>query len=132
MLTATLRNVIRLASVFTIALFLAACSGHFSAGDLLGKYVLSVDDGVDTIELDANETYVHSYKPKGGAVDYQNGTWALEELQAGPTVVLNGFRSLRGEPVSGQVIYLLLVRKSLLGAPRLITNIDLNEGYVKQ
>jgi hypothetical protein len=114
-------------SVFMIAL-LAGCSSRYSAGDLAGRYVLSVDGGTDTIELEASGKYRHSYAAKSGAVDNQEGTWTLEDVQADPTVVLNNFQPLLGENVRGRGIYLLLIRRSF-GTLYLITNIDLNEGY---
>jgi len=86
----------RLVPVFMIAL-LAGCSSHYSAGELAGKYVLSVDGGIDSIELNANGTYSHVYTAKSGDVGHQEDTWSLEELQAGETVVLNNFRPLLEE-----------------------------------
>lgn len=110
---------------------LMGCSNHYSTKDLAGKYALSVNGAVDTIELELNGTYTHTYTAKGGQTDRQDGTWALEDLQAGPTVVLNDFHPLLSETVRGQGTYLLLVKKSF-GSLYLITNIDLNEGYKKQ
>jgi hypothetical protein len=115
--------------MITIALLLG-CSRHYSSRDLVGKYELPVDGGVDSIELQADGTYLHGYKSKSGQTDQQEGTWTLEELQAGSTVVLNDFHPLLAEHVRGQGTYLLLV-KSFFGNPYLITNIDLNEGYKK-
>ena len=120
----------KFASVFMIAL-LAGCSSRYSAGDLAGRYVLSVDGGTDTIELEASGKYRHSYAAKSGAVDHQEGTWTLEDVQTDPTVVLNNFQPLLGENVRGRGIYLLLIGRSF-GTLSLITNIDLNEGYKKQ
>jgi hypothetical protein len=117
----------RFLPVFMIAL-LAGCSGHYSVGELAGKYVLSVDGGIDSIELSANGTYSHVYTAKSGDVGHQEGTWSLEELQAGATVVLNSFRPLLGEDVQGRGTYLLLVKRSF-GDLYLITNIDLDTGY---
>jgi hypothetical protein len=120
----------RLVPVFMIAL-LAGCSSHYSAGELAGKYVLSVDGGIDSIELNANGTYSHVYTAKSGDVDHQEDTWSLEELPAGATVVLNNFRPLLGENVRGRGTYLLRVKRSFRDL-YLITNIDLDEGYKKQ
>jgi hypothetical protein len=120
----------KFASVFMVAL-LAGCSSRYSAGDLAGRYVLSVDGGTDTIELEASGKYRHSYAAKSGAVDHQEGTWTLEDVQADPTVVLDNFQPLLGENVRGRGIYLLLIRRSF-GTLYLITNIDLNDGYKKQ
>lgn len=120
----------KLASVLLICL-LAGCSSHYSAGEIAGKYVLSVGGGVDTIDLDANGTYTHAYKTKSGAIDHQDGTWTLEDLQAGPTVALDNFRPLLAEDTRGRGTYLLLVKRSF-GNLYLITNIDLDEGYKKQ
>ena len=120
----------KFAPVFMVAL-LAGCSSHYTAADLAGKYALSVDGGMDTIELEANGKYRHSYAAKSGAVDRQEGTWTLEDLQADPTVVLDNFQPLLGENVRGRGIYLLPIRRSF-GTLYLITNVDLNEGYKKQ
>jgi hypothetical protein len=121
----------RIALVFTIAL-LAGCSSHFSVGELAGKYVLSLDGGTDTIELSANGTYSHTYTAKSGNVGHQEDTWTLEELQAGPTVVLNNFHLLYKEDVGGRGAYYHLLVNRSFGNLYLITNIDLNEGYKKQ
>jgi hypothetical protein len=118
----------RLVSLFAIAM-LGGCSDHYSAADVAGKYVISVKGGgVDTIELSPDGTYTHSYKTEGGNVDHQGGTWGLEALQAGPTVVLNNFRPLLGEDIRGEGTYLLLVQSSF-GRITLVTNIDLGDGY---
>ena len=111
---------------------LAGCSSHYSAADLAGRYVLAIDGGTDTIELEANGKYLHSYAAKSGDVGRQEDTWNLEDLQAGATVVLNNFRSLSGEDARERGSYRLLVVKRLYGDLYLITNIDLNEGYKKQ
>jgi hypothetical protein len=121
----------KFAFVFMGAL-LAGCSSHYSAGELAGKYVLSVDGGTDTIELEANGKYLHSYVAKSGDVGRQEDTWGLEELQAGSTVVLNNFHPLSGESPRERGSYNLLLVKRSFGTLYLITNIDLNEGYKKQ
>lgn len=118
---------IKLVPVLVVAL-LSGCSDHYSAKEIAGRYVISVDGGVDTIELNPNGTYTHSYKSKGGLVDHQGGAWDLEALQAGATVALNNFHPLLGEDVRGEGTYLLLV-KSSFGRITLVTNIDLGEGY---
>ena len=123
--------VMKFASVFMVAL-LAGCSSHYSAGELAGKYALSVDGGTDAIELSANGTYSHTYTAKSGYVGHQEDTWTLEELQAGPTVVLNNFHLLFKEDVGGRGAYYLLLVKRSFGTLYLITNIDLNDGYKKQ
>jgi hypothetical protein len=127
----TVWHKMRLATVFMMALP-AGCSSHYSAGDLAGKYVLSVDGGTDTIELSADRTYSHTYTAKSGYVGHQEGTWTLEELQAGQTVVLNNFHLLFKEDVGGRGAYNLLLVKRSFGDLYLITNIDLDEGYKKQ
>jgi hypothetical protein len=120
-----------LAPIILLTALLSGCSSHYSIGDLAGKYVLSVDGGTDTIELGKNGTYIHTYKAKTAQVDQQEGKWTFENLQAGPTVVLNDFRRLLGKDAQRPVFYLLLVKKSF-GTYYLITDIDLNEGYKKQ
>jgi hypothetical protein len=121
----------KLAPMFVVTL-LAGCSNHYSAADLVGKYALSVDGGTDTIELESNGKYRHSYAAKNGAVDHQEDAWTLEELQAGSTVVLNNFHPLMGESDRERGSYHLLLVKRSVGTLYLITNIDLNEGYKKQ
>lgn len=121
----------RLASVIFLTALLAGCSGHYSARDLAGKYILSVDGGIDTLALNANGTYTETYKAKSGQASHQEGTWDLEKLQAGSTVVLNNFRSPFAADDRRPGFYLLLVKRSF-GSLYLITNIDLNEGYKKQ
>ena len=120
----------RLISAFIIAL-LTGCSSHISAEELAGSYALSVDGGTDTVELNSNGTYTHSYKTKSGLVDQQVEAWSLEDLQAGPTVVLNNFRPLLEENIQGKGTYLLLVKRSF-GHLYLITNIDLGAGYERR
>lgn len=120
----------RLISILSIIL-LIGCSTQISTAELSGKYLLSINGGIDTIILRADNTYTHSYVTKTGEMDNQNGTWTLEDLQAGPTVVLNNFHSLLNEGTVGEGFYNLLVKKSF-GDIYLITNIDLNDGYKKQ
>lgn len=115
--------------VLIFALALVSCrSGHYSKAELTGRYVISVDRGIDTIELNRNGTYTHRFKTKDGFTDHQEGIWDLEALQGGATVVLRNFRPLLGENVRGEGTYLLRVRSSF-GSISLITNIDLGEGY---
>lgn len=121
---------IRLVPVLVVAL-LSGCSNHYSAEEIAGRYVIFVNGGVDAIELSPSGTYTHSYKTESGRVDHQEGAWGLETLQAGPTVVLNGFRPLLGEDVRGEGTYLLRVKKSF-GRISLITNIDLDQGYKRE
>lgn len=124
----------RLAAAFIIALLvspLTGCSRHYSAQELAGKYALSVGEGTDTIVLNANGTYTETYRATSGQEDHQEGTWTLEEVQAGPTVVLSNFRPpFAKDPRPG--FYFLLVEKKWFGNIYLITNIDLNEGYKRQ
>jgi hypothetical protein len=120
-----------LATIILLPALLSGCPSHYSIEDLAGKYVLSVDGGIDTVDLDRNGTYVHTYKGKNAQVDQQEGKWTLENLQAGPTVVLNDFRPFREKNTQRPVFYLLLVER-WFGTYYLITNIDLNEGYKKQ
>lgn len=114
-----------------------ACSQNFTESDLIGKYIISTDDGVDTIELKSNGTYIHSYSIKGGPVQQQQGSWDIETFQAGPTVVLTNFQSIfpedNIEKQNSKITsyYLFLVRKNFDDI-YLITNIDLNIGYEKQ
>jgi hypothetical protein len=115
-----------------MAALVAGCSSHYSAGELAGKYVLSVDGATDTIELEANGKYLHSYAAKSGDVGRQEDTWTLEEMQAGSTVVLNNFHPLLRESARERGSYYLLLAKRSFGTLYLITNIDLNEGYKKQ
>jgi hypothetical protein len=117
--------------VFMAALAAVGCSSHYSSEDLAGRYVLTVDGGVDTLELSANGTYTHTYKARSGASDHQEGRWTLESLQAGSTVALDDFRPLLAEKTRGRGTYLLLVKKSFADL-YLITDIDLGEGYKKQ
>ena len=120
------------ALLFVISL-LAGCSSHYTSADLAGRYVLAVDGGTDTIELEANGKYLHSYavkKAEKSGIKKTRGI--LEDLQAGPTVVLNNFHSLAGEDARERGSYRLLLVKRVYGELYLITNIDLNEGYKKQ
>ena len=94
--------------------------------------MLSVDGGIDTIELNASGTYTHTYQAKSGAVDHQEDKWTLEELQAGSTVVLNNFHPLLAASARDRGAYYLLLVKRSFGILYLITNIDLDEGYKKQ
>lgn len=81
--------------------------------------------------LNVNGTYADVYNAKSGQARRQEGTWDLEYLQAGPTVVLNSFRSPFPEDGGRPGFYYLLAERSF-GNLYLITNIDLNEGYKKQ
>ena len=107
------------------------CSEHLSKEKLAGKYVLSVSDGTDAIELKIDGTYTHSFQDKKGAQDTHTGTWQLQTLDAGLTVILDGFRPLMGEQIQGEGFYLLPI-KSSFGKITLITNLDTNEGYERQ
>ena len=108
----------------------AACSNTYSKAEVAGTYSLPMDDGVDTIELNADGKYTHVFRTKAGRTDRQDGVWSLEQLQAGSTVELDNFRPLLQEHTRGNGFYLLLVKRSF-GNLYLITNIDLNEGYKK-
>lgn len=119
-----------LALAFVITL-LASCSSHYSIGNLAGKYVRSVGGGMDTITLNANGTYTETYRSANLHVSHQDGTWTLDELEAGPTVALNNFRPPLAKNGQRRGIYLLLVQKSF-GNLYLITNIDLGKGYKRQ
>ena len=121
----------KLALLALVVLFFGGCSKNYTMEELAGRYAIGLDAATDFIELKSNGTYVHSYRTNEGFEDSQNGTWDLETLDAGRTVVLNHFRPILGEKFGGEGFYLLEVR-SFFGNVRLITNIDLNEGYVKQ
>ncbi|NJA06292.1 hypothetical protein HC024_11260 [Methylococcaceae bacterium WWC4] len=120
--------------VFALILLIVltnGCAAKHSTDDFSGKYLLSVDGGADSIILNPDNTYNHIYVTKSGEKDQQDGTWTVEELEAGTTVVLTNFRSLHKEDIHGEGIYMLLVKR-IFGELYLITNIDLNEGYKKQ
>jgi len=116
-----------------IIFFLTACSRPLLEKDLFGKYIISTSTGVDAIELKSNGVYIHSHSIKDDPTQQQQGSWKLEILQAGPTVVLDDFQNLSKEKSEKQdsYTYLLLVQKNFLDI-YLITNIDLNTGYQKQ
>lgn len=119
----------KLMTVFVAAL-MVGCSGYFSAQQLAGRYALSLSGGTDTVELNSNGTYKHSYRTRNGLVDDQVGTWSVEDLEAGRTVVLKNFRPLREENTQARDPYLLLVKRSY-GHFHLISNTDLGTGYEK-
>jgi hypothetical protein len=112
-------------------LLLAGCSKHYSAAELVGKYILSVNQGADIIQLEPNGTYVHIYNANDKLIHSQSGEWGLEALQAGPTVVLKKFHFNLSEDIKEDGYYLLLVEGSFPHI-RLITDIDLNEGYERE
>jgi hypothetical protein len=110
---------------------LGACSASYSANDLAGRYDMSVNSGTESIELRSDGTYRHRITSEHGRNDEQSGTWALEKLQAGPTVVLSEFQSLPRLEEGTKETHLFLVRRSL-GEVYLLTNIDLNVGFKKE
>jgi len=57
---------LRCALIAVTVLILPGCSSHYSTSDVAGKYALSINGGVDTIELDATGAYRHSYKAETG------------------------------------------------------------------
>jgi hypothetical protein len=76
-----------------LAFLLMACSGSYTNAEIIGKYRISLGGGLDTIELKPGGVYIHSYRSKYGRVSRQSGTWDVESLQAGQTVMLNNFVS---------------------------------------
>lgn len=119
----------KLVTVFVAALMMG-CSGHFSAQQLAGRYALLLNGGTDTVELNSDGTYKHSYRTPHGLVDDPVESWSVEDSAAGRTVVLKNFRSLREENTQGRGPYLLLVKRSY-GHFHLISNRDLGTGYEK-
>ena len=124
-------NPMKWIALLTVVLFLTACSGPRTVSELTGVYTMSIGDGLDSIELAVGGTYRHTYTIKNGRSAHQSGTWHLEILQAGQTIVLNDFRPLLGERTHGTGTYLLLI-KTKFGKTYLITNIDLDSGYTKK
>ena len=114
-----------------LLLFLGGCSKHFTENELVGKYVLNVDDGRDTLQLNDDGTYIHSYRSKDGNVTTKNSKWELKSLDSNLSVVLENFQPLPGEKTRGAGFYFLLVQ-SHFGKIRLNTDVDLNEGYDKE
>jgi hypothetical protein len=124
-------SLVRLIVFALLSFSLVGCSAHPSKEKLVGKYVLRVSTGTDSIDLKDDGTYIHRFQCDQGTSATQNGRWELENLEAGPTVTLDDFRPLLRERIRGQGFYLLTVR-SFLGKITLITNPDLNEGYERE
>jgi hypothetical protein len=99
-----------------------------SAASMVGIYKTRIDNGVDCIELQKNGLYEHLYIQGNGESSKQSGSWYLENLQAGQTLVLEGFEPLLGGKSNGSEIYLLLIN-ARWGGVGLITNIDTGDGY---
>ncbi len=98
---------------------LSACSGKIDVPSLLVKYVLSGGEGLDTLELKADGTYIHGYTDYATALATRIGQWDLGDVDGAKTVTLHDFVPLRGEPASGQGVYALKVERSM-GKVRLV------------
>jgi hypothetical protein len=133
--------------LFCLILILGGCSRTFTNDQLIGKYEILQESGTDIIELNSNEIYKHIYKQKNGVMYQQSGKWNIEQLDSGSTVVLNNFHYYNKDDLYENIVepnnenkpndnlstgaYNLLLIKSYFGDIKLITNIDLNEGYEK-
>jgi len=114
-----------------LLLLVAGCSKHFTANQLVGKYVLNVGDDRDVLQLNGDGTYIHSYRSTDGKTSTANGTWELKNFESEPSVVLDNYQPPPGEAAWVRGIYFLSIR-SFFGHIRLNINTDLNEGYDKQ
>jgi hypothetical protein len=121
----------RLPFLSLVSFFLAGCSSHYEKAQLVGKYVLNVGHGDDLLELKSDGTYTHSFQAQQNTTATGSGKWELESYDAGPTVTLDDFQRLPGEPSGGSGYYLLTI-KSFFGKICLMTNEDTNECYEKQ
>jgi hypothetical protein len=83
---------------------LSGCSKVTSSSELVGKYEAHHENGVETLELHANGTYTHNFKPLSGKEALYSSTWRLDPYGGEPKVFLDNFvqdfpGSLQTDPV---------------------------------
>ena len=120
-------------------LFISGCSREVRASDVAGSYTANHGKGIDTLEINADGTYSHSYKStlEGDDTAFsQDGKWELE--QGGGRIVFE--RYIKGwswrpgaevdlTPRSKNTV----VKKSIIaGKVKILIDVDSNYWYEKQ
>ena len=108
-------------AIALLAALLSACSHPVDVSTLAGKYTMNGGEGLETLELKPDGTYVHGYIDYSNAESGRSGSWELGDVDGAKTVTLHDYVAIRGEPTNGPDIYLLKVEHSLTGNLRLVT-----------
>src|SRR5277367_773815 len=91
----------------------AGCSKITDSSQILGVYQARQSDGVETIELRVDGTYIHRFnRSTGTATDEYSATWKLEPYGGEPKVFLDNFKpSFPNAPNPGPIGTLLGIEK---------------------
>jgi len=113
-----------------LVLALSACSAKIDISTLAGKYTLSGGEGLDTLELNADGTYIHGYTDYATALTTRAGPWELGDVDGAKTVTLRDYIPVRNEKTSGEGFCVFRVERSM-GRLRLVTDAEPDRYYAK-
>lgn len=110
---------------------LIGCSKVSNSSELVGKYEAHHENGVETLELHADGTYTHNFKPWSGKEAQYSSTWKLDPYGGEPKVFLDNFvQDFPGSSQTGPIGTLVGVEKSW-GRIRLYVSYDRGLYYTK-
>ena len=119
-------------------LLVAGCQRRVAVADLPGLYVLNGRSGFDSLRLESDGTYLHTYQPFGdaGAV-HDSGSWSADTTNGGTLrlhlenfVVLSQPDPQRFLPKRG--LWILELDKASRGVPRIPVESDLGLFFDKR
>jgi hypothetical protein len=108
------------------------CSNQIEVKSLVGKYVANHKKAADTLELNADGSYIYHYKSDSTEIKNSN-KWSFEYVDGKPTITFTGF--IFGLPGYGSKepgFWIVEVRKSLGGVLKLTIDPDLGYYYSKE
>ena len=127
----------RLPAALLVGSVLMACGPRFSARDLPGTYVLNHRASADTLLLNANGTYIHSFvSVQDQRAATESGTWAVDTASGPLRLTLTDF-AVTSIPDSGRTLprrglWVLELDQGWRGPLRLPVESDIGLYFVKQ
>jgi hypothetical protein len=115
--------------LIVMLVLILACSKRINPSEVAGTYEAHHQNGVETLQLRPDGSYLHEFKSANGTTSDHSGRWKFEPFDGEPKVALYDFSS--HFPVSqkrGDILLLDVERD--WGRVRLYLSYDLGQYYV--
>ena len=123
-------NIWKYVVVIAMLVFTSACSETINPSEIAGTYEAHHQNGIETLQLRPDGSYVHEFKSANGTTSNPSGRWKFEPFDGEPKVALYDFTP--HFPVSqkrGDILLLDVERDR--GRVRLYLSYDLGQYYLK-
>ena len=117
--------------LISIAVFISGCSKEINQEDIIGKFTANHDQGIDTLEIRTDGTYIHEFKSNEKSF-INTDKWEFEKNDGKPVLTLSGFIAGFSDygPKEPGFLYLAVERR-VFSNIKLYINIDMGRYYEK-